>query len=261
MTLIHASAIIDPNATLGEEVSVGPYCTVGRDVQLHARVKLHSHVVVDGRTDVGEDTQIYPFSSIGLPPQDLKYKGEDSELVIGKRNTIREYVTMNPGTEEGGMRTEVGDDCLFMASTHVAHDCIVGNNVIMANNATLAGHVEVGDFAIIGGLAAVHQFARIGRHAIVGGMSGVENNVIPYGSVVGDRARLSGLNVVGLRRRAFSKEDITNLRTAYRMLFAEEGTLAERIEDVAKMFGDNTAIMEIITFMKADSPRGLTQPR
>jgi UDP-N-acetylglucosamine acyltransferase len=210
---------------------------------------------------VGEDTQIYPFSSIGLPPQDLKYKGEDSELVIGKRNTIREYVTMNPGTEDGGMRTIVGDDCLFMASTHVAHDCIVGNNVIMANNATLAGHVEVGDFAIIGGLAAVHQFARIGRHAIVGGMTGVENNVIPYGSVVGDRARLSGLNVVGLKRRAFSKEDISNLRTAYRMLFAEEGTLAERIEVVANMFGDNVAIMEVITFMKADSPRGLTQPR
>lgn len=261
MSLIHASAIIDPKATLGADVTVGPYCIVGQDVQLHDRVKLHSHVVVDGRTDVGEDTQIYPFSSIGLPPQDLKYKGEDSELVIGKRNIIREYVTMNPGTEDGGMRTVVGDDCLFMASTHVAHDCIVGNNVIMANNATLAGHVEVGDFAIIGGLAAVHQFARIGRHAIVGGMTGVENNVIPYGSVVGDRARLSGLNVVGLKRRAFSKEDITNLRTAYRMLFAEEGTLAERIEVVANMFGDNVAIMEVITFMKADSPRGLTQPR
>ncbi|MBT5109554.1 MAG: acyl-ACP--UDP-N-acetylglucosamine O-acyltransferase [Rhodospirillaceae bacterium] len=261
MSLIHASAIIDPKATLGSDVTVGPYCIVGQDVHLHDRVKLHSHVVVDGRTDVGEDTQIYPFSSIGLPPQDLKYKGEDSELVIGKRNTIREYVTMNPGTEDGGMRTIVGDDCLFMASTHVAHDCIVGNNVIMANNATLAGHVEVGDFAIIGGLAAVHQFARIGRHAIVGGMTGVENNVIPYGSVVGDRARLSGLNVVGLKRRAFSKEDISNLRTAYRMLFAEEGTLAERIEVVANMFGDNVAIMEVITFMKADSPRGLTQPR
>lgn len=261
MTLIHATAIIDKNATLGADVSVGPYCIVGGDVQLGDRVCLHSHVVLDGRTKVGDDTQIYPFSSIGLPPQDLKYKGEDSELVIGKRNTIREYVTMNPGTEDGGMRTVVGDDCLFMASTHVAHDCIVGNHVILANNATLAGHVEVGDFAIIGGLAAVHQFARIGRHAIVGGMTGVENNVIPYGSVVGERARLSGLNIIGLKRRAFSKEDITNLRTAYRMLFAEEGTLAERIEDVANMFGENTAIMEVITFMKADSPRGLTQPR
>ena len=168
---------------------------------------------------------------------------------------------MNPGTADGGMSTIVGDDCLFMASTHVAHDCIVGNHVIMANNATIAGHVEVGDFAIIGGLSAVHQFVKIGKHAIIGGMSGVENNVIPYGSVVGDRARLSGLNIVGLRRRAFLKEDIKNLRTAYRMLFAEEGTLAERTEDVAKMFVNNTAVMDIIGFMRAESSRALTQPR
>jgi UDP-N-acetylglucosamine acyltransferase len=258
---IHATAIIDANATIGADVSIGPYCIVGGNVNLGDGVHLHSHVVVDGRTTIGNETQIYPFSAIGLPPQDLKYKGEKSELLIGARNTIREYVTMNPGTEDGGMQTVVGDDCLFMASTHVAHDCIVGNHVIMANNATLAGHVEVDDFAIIGGLAAVHQFARIGKHAIIGGMSGVENNVIPYGSVVGDRARLSGLNIVGLRRRAFSKADIKNLRTAYRMLFAEEGTLAERTEDVAKMFANNTAVMDIIDFMKAESSRGLTQPR
>jgi UDP-N-acetylglucosamine acyltransferase len=261
MKNIHASAIIDPNATMGKDISIGPYCIVGRDVNLGDGVRLHSHVVIDGRTTIGTETQMYPFSSIGLPPQDLKYKGEDSELLIGARNIIREYVTMNPGTVDGGMRTIVGDDCLFMASTHVAHDCIVGNHVIMANNATIAGHVEVGDFAIIGGLSAVHQFVKIGKHAIIGGMSGVENNVIPYGSVVGDRARLSGLNIVGLRRREFLKEDIKNLRTAYRMLFAEEGTLAERTEDVAKMFVNNTAVMDIIGFMRAESSRGLTQPR
>ena len=261
MKTIHATAIINPNATMGKDISIGPYCIVGQDVHLGDGVRLHSHVVIDGRTTIGTETQIYPFSSIGLPPQDLKYKGEDSELIIGARNTIREYVTMNPGTADGGMRTIIGDDCLFMASTHVAHDCIVGNHVIMANNATIAGHVEVGDFAIIGGLSAVHQFVKIGKHAIIGGMSGVENNVIPYGSVVGDRARLSGLNIVGLRRRAFLKEDIKNLRTAYRMLFAEEGTLAERTEDVAKMFVNNTAVMDIIGFMRAESSRGLTQPR
>ena len=261
MKKIHATAIIDPNAMMGKDISIGPYCIVGQDVNLGDGVRLHSHVVIDGRTTIGTETQMFPFSSIGLPPQDMKYKGEDSELIIGARNTIREYVTMNPGTADGGMRTIVGDDCLFMASTHVAHDCIVGNHVIMANNATIAGHVEVGDFAIIGGLSAVHQFVKIGKHAIIGGMSGVENNVIPYGSVVGDRARLSGLNIVGLRRRAFLKEDIKNLRTAYRMLFAEEGTLAERTEDVAKMFVNNTAVMDIVGFMRAESSRGLTQPR
>ncbi|MGY8935834.1 MAG: acyl-ACP--UDP-N-acetylglucosamine O-acyltransferase [Alphaproteobacteria bacterium] len=261
MKTIHATAIINPNATMGKDIAIGPYCIVGQDVHLGDGVRLHSHVVIDGRTTIGTETEIYPFSSIGLPPQDLKYKGEESELIIGARNTIREYVTMNPGTADGGMRTIIGDDCLFMASTHVAHDCIVGNHVIMANNATIAGHVEVGDFAIIGGLSAVHQFVKIGKHAIIGGMSGVENNVIPYGSVVGDRARLSGLNIVGLRRRAFLKEDIKNLRTAYRMLFAEEGTLAERTEDVAKMFVNNTAVMDIIGFMRAESSRALTQPR
>jgi UDP-N-acetylglucosamine acyltransferase len=261
MKTIHATAIINPNATMGKDIAIGPYCIVGQDVHLGDGVRLHSHVVIDGRTTIGTETEIYPFSSIGLPPQDLKYKGEESELIIGARNTIREYVTMNPGTADGGMRTIIGDDCLFMASTHVAHDCIVGNHVIMANNATIAGHVEVGDFAIIGGLSAVHQFVKIGKHAIIGGMSGVENNVIPYGSVVGDRARLSGLNIVGLRRRAFLKEDIKNLRTAYRMLFAEEGTLAERTEDVAKMFVNNTAVMDIVGFMRAESSRGLTQPR
>ena len=261
MKTIHATAIINPNATMGKDIAIGPYCIVGQDVHLGDGVRLHSHVVIDGRTTIGTETEIYPFSSIGLRPQDLKYKGEESELIIGARNTIREYVTMNPGTADGGMRTIIGDDCLFMASTHVAHDCIVGNHVIMANNATIAGHVEVGDFAIIGGLSAVHQFVKIGKHAIIGGMSGVENNVIPYGSVVGDRARLSGLNIVGLRRRAFLKEDIKNLRTAYRMLFAEEGTLAERTEDVAKMFVNNTAVMDIIGFMRAESSRALTQPR
>jgi len=261
MTNIHPSAVIDPKASLANDVSVGPFCVVDGAVTLEKGVALHSHVVVGGDTLVGAETEIYPFASIGLAPQDLKYSGENSKLIIGRRNRIREYVTMNPGTAKGGMETRIGNDCLFMAGSHVAHDCFVGDHVILANNATLGGHVTVGDYAILGGLSAVHQFARIGRHAIVGGMSGVENDVIPYGSVMGDRARLGGLNVIGLKRRNFAKQDIHQLRTAYRMLFAEEGTLVERIDDVAEMFGDNEEIMEIVTFMRADSSRGLTQPR
>lgn len=261
MADIHASAVVDPKASLGKGVSIGPFCVVEGAVTLEDGVTLRSHVVVGGHTRVGADTEIYPFASIGLAPQDMKYAGEESELIIGARNRIREYVTMNPGTADGGMVTRVGDDCLFMAGSHVAHDCILGNHVILANNATLGGHVTVGDYAIFGGLSAVHQFTRIGRHAIVGGMSGVENDVIPYGSVMGDRARLSGLNIIGLKRRNFAKQDIHKLRTAYRMLFAEEGTLVERVDDVSAMYSDNKEIMEIIEFMRADSPRGLTQPR
>ena len=261
MTDIHLTAIVDPDAQIDDGVVIGPYCVVEAGVTLGSNVRLHSHVVVGGLTRIGSETEIYPFATIGLPPQDLKYTGETSELVIGERNRIRAHVTMNPGTSEGGMMTRVGNDCLFMVGSHVAHDCLMGDHIVLANNATLAGHVVVGDYAILGGLSAVHQFVRIGRHAIVGGMSGVENDVIPYGSVMGDRARLSGLNVIGLKRRNFAKDEIHNLRTAYRMLFAEEGTLQERIDDVAKMFGDNADILEIVEFMRADSSRGLTQPR
>ena len=258
---IHPSAVVDPKASLANDVTVGPFCVVEGAVTLEDGVALHSHVVVGGNTLVGAETEIYPFASIGLAPQDLKYAGENSKLIIGRRNRIREYVTMNPGTAKGGMVTRIGNDGLFMAGSHVAHDCIVGDHVILANNATLGGHVTVGDYAILGGLSAVHQYSRIGRHAIVGGMSGVENDVIPYGSVMGDRARLGGLNVIGLKRRNFAKQDIHKLRTAYRMLFAEEGTLVERVDDVADMFADNQEIMEIVKFMRADSSRGLTQPR
>ena len=261
MTDIHPTAIVDPSAQIGENVVIGPFTCVGGEVVIGDGVELKSHVVLDGRTTIGRNCEIFPFASIGHRPQDLKYFGEDSVLNIGERNIIREYVTMNPGTQGGGMETRVGDDNLFMVGVHVAHDCIVGNHVIMANNATLAGHVIVGDFVIIGGLAAVHQFCRIGRHAMIGGMSGVENDIIPYASVMGGRASLSGLNLVGLKRRGFSKDEIGSLRVAYRQLFAEEGLLSERIEDVAQQFPDLEAVMEIVEFMRADSSRGLTQPR
>ncbi len=261
MTGVHPTAIVEKGAAIDPSVTIGPYCTIGADVQLAEEVELVSHVVVAGRTTVGRGTRIFPFASIGPVPQDLKFKGEPSRLVIGENNTIREYVTMNPGTEGGGMVTEVGNGGLFMVGAHVAHDCRVGDFVVMANNATLAGHVEVGNFAIIGGLSAVHQFVRIGHHAMIGGMSAVENDVIPYGSVVGDRARLNGLNIVGLKRNDFSRTVIHDLRTAYRLLFAEEGTVAERVSDVSGMYADNPPVMDIISFMGEDSSRGLCQPR
>ena len=261
MPYVHPTAIVDRKARLGEGVSIGPYCVVGGDAALGNGCKLVSHVVVDGRTDIGSDTQIFPFASIGHAPQDQKYKGEPSTLRIGANNVIREHVTINPGTLGGGMVTCVGDECLLMVGAHVAHDCTVGNHVIMANNATLAGHVTVEDYAIIGGLSAVHQFCRIGKHAMVGGMSGVECDVIPYGSVMGDRARLSGLNIVGLKRRGFSRTDISALRRAYRLMFAEEGTMAERLEDVVEAYSNQEAVMEIVNFIRSDSNRAICQPR
>jgi UDP-N-acetylglucosamine acyltransferase len=260
MTQIHPTAIIADGARLGENVSVGAYCCIGPQVVLEDGVVLHSHVVVDGRTRVGANTRIFPFASIGHIPQDLKYKGESSELVIGRDNTIREHVTMNPGTEGGGMLTQVGNHCLFMVGAHVAHDCRIGDHVIFVNNATLGGHVEVGDWAILGGLSAVHQFVRIGKHAMIGGMSGIEADVIPYGTVIGNRARLSGLNIVGLKRRGFSRDVIHALRNAYRLLFAQEGTMAERLDDVAQVFSDNEPVMEIVEFIRAASSRALCQP-
>ena len=261
MSEIHPTAIVDPGASLGEAVSIGPYCCVGADVSLEDGVKLHAHVVVDGRTTVGPNTHVFPFASVGQPPQDMKYKGEPSELRIGANNIVREHVTMSPGTEGGGMITEVGNNCLLMVGTHIAHDCLIGNHVIFANNTTLGGHVVVEDYAFLGGLSAVHQFVRIGRHAMVGGMSGVEQDVIPYGSVMGNRARLAGLNVVGLKRRGFSRSEIAALRKAYRLLFAEEGEMAERLQDVAEMYKENRAVMDIVDFIRSDSSRSFCQPR
>ena len=260
MSAIHPSAVVDSGATLGEGVSIGPYCVVGSGGTLHDGVTLIAHVVVQGRTTIGPQAKVYPFASVGLPPQDLKYQGEPSRLVIGRNAVIREHVTMNTGTKGGGMETRVGDDCLFMIGCHVAHDCQIGDHVIMVNNATLAGHVQVGDWAVLGGLSAVHQFVRIGRHAMVGGMSGVEHDVIPYGSVMGNRARLSGLNLVGLKRRNFSRDTIHALRAAYRLLFAQEGTMAERLADVAELFSDNEPVMEIVDFIRGQSNRAICQP-
>ncbi|MGB9154229.1 MAG: acyl-ACP--UDP-N-acetylglucosamine O-acyltransferase [Alphaproteobacteria bacterium] len=258
---IHPTAIIEPGAQIGADVSIGPFCTVGANVKLGDRVQLISHVVVGGRTSIGADTVVYPFASLGLRPQDLKFKNEDSALEIGTANQIREYVTMHPGTEGGGMLTRVGNKGLYMVGSHVAHDCKIGDNVVLANNATLAGHVTVGDFVIIGGLSAVHQFVRIGSFAIIGGMSGVEKDVIPFGLVKGERAHLSGLNMVGLERRGFAREDVRALRSAYRMLFAPEGTLAERIEETASHYKEQAQVAQIVEFIRAADGRPICQPK
>lgn len=262
MTSIHPSAIIEPGAKIGANVRIGPFCHIGPRVALEDGVELLSHVVIAGITHVGPRTKIFPFASIGHQPQDLKYKGEESRLEIGAGNLIREYVTMNPGTQGGGMLTKIGDQCLFMASAHVAHDCKLGDHVIMANNATLAGHITIGDYAFLGGLSAVHQFVRIGAHAMIGGITGVERDVIPYGMVVGDRARLTGLNIIGLQRRGFSRDEIQALRTAYQMIFGEEiGTLADRVGDAAERFPEVRPVQDVIAFIRAESSRGLVQAK
>ncbi len=261
MTDIHPTAIVADGARLGDGVSVGPYCVVGAHVELGNGVVLFSHVVVEGWTKIGAGSSVYPFAVLGHRPQDMKFGGEESRLVIGDRCTVREHVTMHPGTNGGNLVTEVGDDCLIMVGAHIAHDCRIGNNVVMANNASLGGHVFIDDFAILGGMTAVHQFVRIGRHAMIGGASAVDADVIPYGSVSGDRARLMGLNLVGLKRRGFSNEEIHELQKAYRLLFAEEGTLQERLDDLSEVYAENDLVSDIVGFTRTESPRPICQPR
>lgn len=259
-THIHPTAIIEPGATLGENVRIGAYSIVGQHVVLGDNVTVHPHVVISGHTTVGAGTQIYPFSSIGSAPQDLKYRGEPSRLIIGERNVIREHVTMNPGTEGGGMETKVGNGGLFMVGAHIAHDCVVGNNVILANQATLAGHVVLGDHVVIGGLSAVHQFIRIGEHAMIGGMTGVENDVIPYGRVKGERGFLAGLNLVGLERRGFTKDQIKMLQRAFNELFGDEGTMEQRLESVESAYASEGLVMDLVRFARGKTRFPLCQP-
>ncbi|WP_193370576.1 acyl-ACP--UDP-N-acetylglucosamine O-acyltransferase [Pelagibius marinus] len=260
MSEIHPTAVIDPGAKIADGCSIGPYCVIGSNVTLGEGVRLHSHVVIDGRTTVGARTRIYPFSSIGQPPQDLKYKGEPSELHIGNDNVIREHVTMNPGTEGGGMVTEVGDGCLFMPGSHVAHDCRLGNNVIMANNATLAGHVVLEDYVIMGGLSGAQQFVRVGRNAIIGAMAGAKSDVIPFGMVMGRPGILAGLNLVGLKRAGVDSKEIQALMKAYDHLFGTEGTFAERIDAVDDQYGGRGTIDALVGFLRAETSRPILQP-
>jgi len=260
MALIHPSAQIAPGAVLGDGVEVGPYCVIGPRAVLGDRVRLVSHVVIEGVTEIGEDTVVHPFAVLGGAPQHLAHKGEATQLIIGARNQIREHVTMHTGTVMGGGVTRVGSDSLYMVASHVAHDCVVGSHVVFANNATLGGHVHLDDYVFMGGLSAVHQHSRVGRFAFIGGLAAVTRDVIPFGSVRGNPAGLEGLNLVGLKRRGFSRDTINDMRSAYRLLFAPEGTLQERLDDVARVFSASPEVAEIVGFIRADANRPLCLP-
>ena len=260
---IHPTAIIKDGCKIGNNVEIGPYSVIGPEVELGNNNILKSHVVVDGLTKIGDGNIIFPFASIGSDPQDLKYDGEKSQVIIGNNNKIREYVTINPGTKTGSMVTKIGDNCLLMISSHVAHDCVVGDNVILANNVTLAGHVAVEDSVVIGGLSAVHQFTRIGKHAMIGGMSGVENDIIPYATVAGERASLAGLNLTGLKRRNFSRPDINGLRAFYKKLFDVDQKLnfIAKAQLLASDYKDNPLVADVVRFLTSESLRSFCKPK
>lgn len=255
--VIHPTAIVDPGARLGAGVQIGPFCHVGSDVVLGDGVRLVSHVVVDGDTEVGEGAILYPFCTVGLAPQDLKYRGERTRCEIGAQTQIREHCTIHRGTVTGTGITRVGASCLLMAVVHVAHDCEIGDGVVIANNVVMGGHVTIGGGAVIGGAAAIHQFVRIGRGAMVGGVSGVEADVIPFGSVLGNRARLAGLNVIGLRRRGVDRAQVKTLRSAVRELFWGDGVFADRLEAVRRTYGSDPLAAEMLDFVTGPSKRGL----
>ena len=259
--LIHPSAVIEDGAEIKAEAKVGPFCHVGADVTLHEGVELIGHVSVAGWTEIGEETRIFPFASIGHIPQDLKFSGEKTKLEIGARNRIREHATMNPGTEGGGGLTKVGDDGLYMMSTHVGHDCIVGNHVILANNASLGGHCVIEDNVVIGALAGVHQWCRIGRGAMIGGLAAVVADVIPMGTVMGDRASLDGLNLVGLKRAGVSKDHINGLRSAFKEIFATDENVKAAAAKVGEKYPDNPLVQEVVEFATRNSQRALTIPK
>ena len=256
--MIHPTAIIAPGARIHPTVTVGPYAVIGENVSIDAGTTVASHAVIEGKTQIGCDNRIFQFSSIGAVPQDLKFSGEDSSLVIGDRNHFREFVTVHLGTQDGLGITRVGSDCLFMAYSHVAHDCVVGNHVIMANAATLAGHVQVDDYAILGGLCAVHQFTRIGSYVMVSGGSMIAQDIVPYCLVQGDRAKTVGLNLVGLKRRGFSEETIAAIRKSYRLLFRSGLRLEAALDQIMAEFGDIPEIIYFVDFIKG-SQRGLAR--
>lgn len=259
-TFVHPLALVESGAELGVDVRIGPYCHVGRDAVLHDGAELISHVVVAGRSTIGARTRVFPFASIGHAPQDRKYAGEASTLEIGADCTLREGVTVNPGTAGGRMATDIGDRCTLLAHAHVAHDCRLRSDVLLANNVMLAGHVVVEDHAILGGGAAVQQFVRIGAHAFLGGLSGLEDDLIPFGFAAGNRARLTGLNLVGLRRRGFSRASIDALRSAYRVLFASGRTLRERAEQIAAESA-SPEVQQLAGFIKEGLDRSFCLPR
>jgi UDP-N-acetylglucosamine acyltransferase len=255
---IHPTAYIHPHAEIGADVIIGPFCTIGADVAIGDRTRLVSHVVVDGHTTIGEGVTLFPFCTVGLEPQDFKYKGEPTRCTIGDRTHIREHCTIHRGTVTGKGITTVGSDCLIMAVAHVAHDCTLGNGVIVANNVVMGGHVSIADHAVIGGAAAIHQFVEIGRGAMIGGVTGVGGDVIPFGSVIGNRGHLAGLNVIGLRRQGFDKVQIQRLHGAFRTLFSQAGVFIDRLAETREQFGSDPLVAEMLAFVDLDHhPRGL----
>ena len=257
--MIHKTAIIDPKAKISSSVEVGPYSIIGPDVEINKGTIIHPHVNITGNTVIGINNKIYPFASIGTAPQDMKYKDEITKLSIGDNNTIREYVTINPGTVQGGGFTKVGNNNLIMIGAHIAHDCIIGNNVVIANSAAIAGHVEIGDQVIIGGNCGVQQFTRIGKMAMIGGMTGVSRDVIPYGLSTGNRNYLNGINVVGLRRNKVLNKDIIGLTDAYKEIFISE-KLNENLKKLNGEFKDNSYVKEVIDFINKDKKRPICTP-
>ena len=257
--MIHKTAIIDPKAQISDDVKIGPYSVIGPKVEIGEGTIVQSHVNITGDTKIGLNNKIYPFASIGNDPQDLKFKGEETKLEIGDNNKIREYVTINPGTEGGGGITKVGNNCLFMVSAHIAHDCLVGDNVILANNVPLGGHAHVDDNAIIGGNSAVQQFTRVGKFAMIGGMCGVVRDVIPYGIAHGNRSILHGLNLIGLRRKNIPNKEIINLSDAYKEIFKNEN-LTENLNNLSSVLKENKLVMEVVNFIEKDKKRPICTP-
>ena len=257
--MIHKTCIIDSKAKISKTAKIGPYTIIGPNVQIDDKVEIHSHVNITGYTKVGPGTKIFPFASIGTQPQDLKYKGEKNSLVIGKNNIIREYVTINPGTEGGGGVTKIGDNCLFMISSHIAHDCIIGNDVIIANNVPLGGHVVIEDGAIIGGNSAVQQFTRIGRLAMIGGMTGVLKDVIPFGLSFGNRNFLKGINIIGLKRKSYENKKIMQLNEAYEKIFLSKN-LHENLSKINGEYKNNELVQEVTNFISKDKKRPICSP-
>ena len=257
--MIHNSSVIDKRAKVSKTVKIGPFCYVGPKVELLDNVELISNVHIEGNTKIGKGTKIFPFASIGTQPQDLKYNNEENSLIIGEQNIIREYVTINPGTEGGGSKTEIGNNCLFMISSHIAHDCKIGNNVIIANNVPLGGHVTIEDSVVIGGNSAVQQFTRIGRLAMIGGMTGVLKDVTP-GLSIGNRNYLQGLNLIGLRRKKYDNKMIMGLDKAYKEIFSSKN-LHENLSKINGEYKDNELVKEVIRFIERDKKRPICLPQ
>ena len=257
--MIHKTAIVDKNAKISKNVEIGPYCIIGPEVEIGTSSVIHSHVNIVGNTKIGENNQIYPFSSIGTPPQDLKYKGEKNSLVIGNNNKFREYVNINPGTEQGGGITRIGDNNLFMVYCHVAHDCLISNDTVLANNVQVGGHVTIQNNAIVGGSCAIHQFSRIGESAMIGGMTGVLSDVIPFGLSMGNRNNLMGLNLIGLRRSKVSNENIKKIQLAYKNIF-KTVSFRDNIKTLSSELKSNEFIKIIINFINSDKKRPISLP-